>query len=189
MPAPTSASARKRCLAAIALAIGAAVAGGVPAHADSDDTLALAIKATYLYKLPPFIAWPSDALPSPASPFTLCVVGRDPFGEILDKAVAGQRVMDRQVAVVRIDTAERDSPCQLMYVAPGAQPVDQALQAVAGAPILTVTDSVADGAKGIVNFIVRDNHIRLEINQAAASRNRLEISSKLLNVAASVIPK
>lgn len=180
------AHARNRRLATIVLAVGVATAG--PAPADESDTLALEVKATYLYKLPPFITWPSDAFPSAASPFTLCVVGKDPFGDVLDRAVAGKRLMDRPVAVQRLETVAHDSPCQLMYIAPGAQDIPQALDTVAGAPVLTVTDA-AQGAKGVVNFVTRDNHVRFEIDQAAAARNRLDISSKLLSVAVSVAPK
>ena len=165
------------------------MATACPASADDNDTLALEVKATYLYKLPPFITWPTDAFPSPASPFTLCVVGRDPFGDLLDRAVSGKRLLDRPVAVQRLETPTHDSPCQLIYVASGAQNAAHALQVVAGAPVLTVTDDAAQGAKGIVNFIFRDNHVRFEIDQAQAARNRLDISSKLLSVAVSVAPK
>jgi hypothetical protein len=160
-----------------------------PSLADRGDALELEVKATYLYKFPPFIVWPTDAFRSPASPFSLCIVGNDPFGGLIDRAVAGQRMANRRVAVVRLDAAAHDSPCQLMYIAPGSQPLQQTLKAVEGEPILTVTDSAADGSKGIINFIVRDNHVRFEIDQAAAGRNRLEISSKLLSVAVSVTPK
>jgi len=192
MAAEISAHARKWGPAVIALALGVAALAAATlsqAFAGEGDTLALEVKATYLIKLPPFITWPGDAFPSSVSPFTLCVVGQDPFGDLLDKALAGKRLIDRPVAVLRIDTAAQDSPCQVMYVAAGPQPAVKSLQAVAGRPVLTVTDSAVDGAKGIVNFILRDNHVRLEIDQAGAIRNRLEISSKLLSVAASVTPK
>ncbi len=188
MAAPPTAHARRRRLAAIILAVGAAAQGG-PAGADAGDTLALAVKATYLYKLPAFVAWPNDAFASPPAAFTLCVVGNDPFGDLLDKAVTGQRLTDRPVRVLRVETATHESPCQLMYITGGQQTVPQALQAVAGTPVLTVTDSAPEGSKGIVNFVLRDNHVRLEIDQAAASRSRLDISSKLLSVAVSVTPK
>jgi hypothetical protein len=185
MAALFPARAGKRALAAFALAAG--VAAG-PAAADEADTLALEVKATYLYKLPPFITWPAEAFPSPTSPFTLCVVGKDPFGDVLDKAVAGKRLMERPVAVLRLDAAAPNSSCQLMYIAAAPEAARYDLDAIAGSPVLTVTDS-GGGPKGIVNFVVRDNHVRFEIDQAQATRNRLEISSKLLSVAASVTPK
>ena len=46
------------------------------------------VKAAYLYKFAPFVDWPANAFPSPASPLVLCVAGEDPFGPMLDRAVA-----------------------------------------------------------------------------------------------------
>jgi len=179
-----------RLVATLCFAATAYFATAEPAAADPNGMLELAVEATYLYKLPPFITWTSGGLASPTSPFTLCVVGDDPFGELLDRAVVGKKIGERPIAVLRLRTAAHDSPCQMMYIGPGAEPIAATLRAVDGAPVLTVTDNAADnGTKGIVNFVVRDNHLRFEIDQAAAQRNRLEISSKLLSVALSVTPK
>jgi len=59
----------------------------------------------------------------------------------------------------------------------------------ASAPVLTVTDSIdALDAKGMINFVVADNRVRFEIDDAAARRSGLVISSKLLSLALSVRP-
>lgn len=161
----------------------------VVAEAQTDDTIELAVKATYLYKLPPFVTWPSSAFTSETSPFRICVAGRDPFGDLLDKAVAGRRLNDRPVALARVGEFVQNSQCQLLYIPANEPEQTRLLQTAAGMPVLTVTDSPPGGAKGIVNFVVRDNHVRLEIDQGAAARAGLSISSKLLSVATSVTPK
>jgi hypothetical protein len=151
------------------------------------NDLTLAVEATYLVKLPPFIAWPDDAFPTPASPFTVCVVGDDPFGDILDRALDGQRVGDHPVAVARLAAASPTTHCQIAFIGGGKAEPAETLRALRGTPVLTVTGSDAAGtAKGIVNFVLRENHIRLEIDDVAAAANHLEISSKLLAIAASV---
>ena len=63
----------------------------------------------------------------------------------------------------------------------------QALAAAQGRPVLTVTDSntAAEGG-GIMQFVIEGGHVRFDIDNAAAARNHLSISSKLLNLAASV---
>jgi hypothetical protein len=64
------------------------------------------------------------------------------------------------------------------------QAVDAALAAAARAPILTVTDlPPAAAARGIINFVIRDNRVRFEIDDSAAVRSGLRISSQLLNLA------
>jgi hypothetical protein len=55
--------------------------------------------------------------------------------------------------------------------------------------VLTVTDSGAGGGAGIIDFVVRDNRVRFDINDEAAAQNGLVISSKLLNLALNVKPR
>jgi hypothetical protein len=62
--------------------------------------------------------------------------------------------------------------------------VAQALDAVRGAPVLSVTDGAKSAdAKGIVHFVVLENRVRFEIDVQAASASGLKISSKLLDLA------
>lgn len=166
------------------------LASGAAARPAS-DALEYAVKATYLYKFAPFIEWPEAALPSPSSPIALCVAGDDPFGDLLDQAVGGQRIGQHPIEVHRMQTARPDSGCHIMYVAGSAvQPVAQALDAIRGTPVLTVTDSASGAdAKGIVHFVIRDNRVRFEIDDHAAAENGITISSKVLSLATSVRPR
>jgi hypothetical protein len=160
------------------------------ARADDPGALALAVKAAFLYKFEPFVTWPAQALVAPDSPFDLCVVGNDPFGALLDRAVDGQKTAGHAIAVVRLKSVSADAHCQMLYIA-GADPAAarQAEAAVAGAPVLTVTDGVTDpSAKGMINFVIADNRVRFEIDAAAARQSGLDISSKLLSLAVSVRP-
>jgi len=160
------------------------------ARADDPAALALAVKAAFLYKFEPFVTWPAQAFPAPDSPFNLCVIGADPFGAVLDRAVDGQETAGHRVAVVRLTLLSRDAHCQMLYIAPAASPAARELEAaVDGTPVLTVTDSIGDpSAKGMINFVIVDNRVRFEIDDAAAKRSGLQISSKLLSLAVSVRP-
>jgi hypothetical protein len=170
------------------IAVLFAFALGGEARADDPGSLELAVKATFLYKFQPFVTWPAEAFPSPAAPFTLCVVGNHPFGSLLDKVVEGQRAGNREVTVRRLTTVSPDDHCQILYVGADDPVVARQLQVpVAGTPVLTVTDSIRDSsAKGMINFIIADNRVRFEIDNAAATRSGLVISSKLLSLAVSV---
>ncbi len=154
-----------------------------PDPAEAGTPLETTVKATYLYKLAPFVTWPDGG----NGPFTICVVGQDPFGAQLDRAVAGQSLGTRPFQIVRMDSITPQSVCQIAYIGGSRdQSVAGALRAVQGAPVLTVTDE--GDASGIVEFAVRDNRVRFRIDQAAAVDNRLTISSKLLSLALTVKP-
>jgi hypothetical protein len=163
----------------------AMISPGVLAQVNSGE---LAVKATYLYKFPPFVEWPAGALP-PGDNFTLCVVGEDPFGGMLDRAISGQQVKDRPIVVRRLATFNAEAGCQMVYATgSAAQSVPAILAALRGKPILSVTDGERD-AKGMLNFVIADNRVRFEIDDQAAAEAGLVISSKLLSLAIHVRPR
>ncbi|MBS0333215.1 MAG: YfiR family protein, partial [Proteobacteria bacterium] len=178
---------RRRLGAAAALGGLALVIAASAGRAAESDTLELAIKATYLYKLAPFVSWPQAVWAGPGAPLTICVQGLDPFGRLLDRAVSGQTVGGRPVTVRRLARIAADSGCQVAYLGGGpAQSQAQALAAVEGAPVLTVTDESHGGPRGIVNLVLDSGRVRFAIDATQADRNGIAISSKLLALALGV---
>jgi YfiR/HmsC-like len=161
---------------------------GRVARADDPATLELAVKATFLYKFQPFVTWPEGAFAAPGSPFNLCIVGGHPFGDLLDRAVAGQQTQGHPIAVLRLPLLTADAHCQMIYIASTDARAAQELEAaIAGQPILTVTDNITDDtARGMIDFVIVDNKVRFAIDNAAAVKAGLSISSKLLSLAVSV---
>jgi hypothetical protein len=155
--------------------------GGV---ADAQD-LASAIKATYLVKFTGFVDWPPSAFTAPDSPFVLCVIGGQPVGSLVKEAAAGASVGPHPIEIRTPPFVTRTSGCNMLFAAgPGT---DGALANSRGVPVLTVTDAPAGTSpRGIINFLVRDNRVRFEIDPQAAAANGLHISSKLMALAVNV---
>jgi hypothetical protein len=147
--------------------------------------LEYAVKATFLYKFIPFVEWPAAAFETPASPLTICVLGNDAVAALLDEAVANQRIEQRALVARHLNTVSRDSGCHVLYIAGSSeQSPDQALAAIRGAPVLTVTDSARIPAPaGIISFVVQENRVGFDIDDATAALNMLTINSKLLSLA------
>jgi hypothetical protein len=171
-----------------ALAVLLALGAGTPVAAGGDAALELAVKATYLYKLAPFVSWPAAAYPPANAPLVICVQGADPFGSVLDRATAGQSVGGHPVIVKRVARLEANSGCQIAYVSGGpGQSQAQALVAVDEAPVLTVTDDARGGGpKGIVHLMLDAGKVRFAIDAEQAQESGVTISSKLLALAVAV---
>lgn len=170
----------------LAFAVGAAPAQSAQPGKPT-ISLEYAVKATYLYKLAPFVDWPPAAFATPDAPFRICVAGEDPFGDYLKHAVAGRGLGTHPFQVERLDPAASAAGCQILFLGRlPAQGVGQALDEVNGKPVLTVVDSGTPHAGGIVQFVVDRGRVRFEIDMAAAARNHVTISSKLLNLALAV---
>lgn len=172
-----------RTLALLACAVMA-----LPSRAlAQDDSLALRIKATYLYKFAPFIEWPASLEISDT--FDICVIGDDPFGRTLDEAVSGQIIQEAPIRVRRFPAVSGDAGgCRIMYLAGSeAQSIAEALMATRGLPVLTVTDEARDPrSEGVVHFVQARGKIKFRIDNLLAEENNLVVGSQLLDLAVSV---
>ena len=162
-----------RCLfAALIVALAA-----VPARAQ-ETPLEYQVKAAYLYNFVKFVEWPAGAV---SATLTICTAGRNPFGAVLDDIVRGESI-DRHAIATRVITGPQ-AGCHVVFV-PGDVPAGEYLRAARGAPVLTVGESADFIARGGMISFVRDaGMVRFEIDQEAATRAGLHISSRLLRLA------
>jgi hypothetical protein len=179
--------------AALLLAAAVSIAGATPeaARAAGNETLEYAVEAAFLAKFGGYVEWEKSVFASPTSAITLCIMGKDPFGDALDSVIAATRIDGRPIVLRRLQSIARGSGCQILFVGGSdTQSVAQALDAVRGEKILTVTNAeMARDVAGIIEFVVKDNRVRFDIDLKAASANGLTISSKLLSIALAVKPE
>ncbi|HVU20011.1 MAG TPA: YfiR family protein [Rhizomicrobium sp.] len=153
-------------------------------HAAVPASLELAVKAAYLDKFLAFVEWPQSSFPAADSPIDICIVGRNPFGRLVDHIVAGQRVGGRPIVVRYLSEVSARSACHLAYLGrPAAQSISQEIEILRYRPVLTVTDwSAGPTDKGIINLVVDNNRVRFEVDERAAEQSHIGISSKLLDL-------
>lgn len=156
--------------------VGIVLLAGVAVQADA-VSLEYRLKAGYLFNFVKFVEWPA---PVQAGPLTICVAGRNPFGDLLTEIVRDEAVNDQKLATRVIHTP--DPGCHVVFV-----PKDVAstpyLRAARGSPTLTVGESpgfIAQG--GIVNFVLEEGKVRFQISAEAADRAQLRVSSHLLRL-------
>jgi flavin-binding protein dodecin len=140
------------------------------------------IKAAFLNNFTSFVSWPED--PADASVFTLCILGEDPFGNLLDE-LAEKSAHEKQIVVRRLGSLALLDRCKLVYISQAYhEQVDDALALLQTLPVLTVSDIRGfTEAGGIIEFRIINNKVRFDINLNAADTAGLSISSKLLSLA------
>jgi hypothetical protein len=169
----------------IALAAGCLLAVSSIAGEDARPT-EYQVKAEYLSNFGRFVKkWATRAQPAPDEPFELCVLGQDPFGPTLDAAVKGEDINGAPIAAKRVTRPQDALGCRVLFI--GSTEENQLpaiLTALGTAPVLTVAD-IPDFVKrgGMIQFVLDGNRVKFEINNAAAQRAGLSLSSELLKVA------
>jgi hypothetical protein len=141
------------------------------------------IKAAFLLNFAKFMEWPSHAFSDPSTPLTLCILGKDPFGDAL-KTIEGKIVKERKLVIKRTQSVEDIKECHILFISTSEKEnLSDILSRIKDMPILTVAETKNFcQSGGIVNFVLVKNKVRFEINVDAAKRTGLQISSKLLKL-------
>jgi len=140
----------------------------------------LHVKAAYLFNFGRYVSWPQQT-----GDVVVGVLGHDPIVEVLEKTVSGKTINGRAYRVKSFAPSETIDHCDILYI-PNlqARKVAPILGAVAGHPILTVSDLEGftnDG--GMIEFLLVDDTLKFNISLSAAEKSGLKISSELLRVA------
>ena len=155
---------------------------GTGGHAQ--ETPEYQVKAAYLFNFAKFVEWPDRAFAGPDAPFTICIIGDDLFGGAL-KALQAKTVKNRKVAVKRVSAPAETGGCQVLFIGPTEEDrLDELLLSLKGSTTLVVGDMERFARRGgMIGFLMERNKVVFEINDSAAKRAGLELSSQLLKMA------
>jgi hypothetical protein len=143
------------------------------------------LKAAFLFNFAKFIDWPTTSFSSPQSPFVVCILGPDPFGQAMDEVFRDKMIDNRPVAIERFKTIAQVRQCHMVFVSQSESfHLAEIIEHLRGECVLLVgeTDGFAE-AGGVIQFAIEENHVRFLINTDAAGRAGLKVSSKLLSLA------
>lgn len=157
--------------------------GGLAARAQAPE---YEVKGVFMYKFGDYVEWPAAAFDGPGAPFTIGILGDDPFDGTLDQIVQNRTIQGRPVVIKRFRRVDEVRGVQILYL--GASETERwqkDLENLKGMTILTVSDQTRrPGA--VITFVLQDKKVRFEIDQDAAGRSGLKLSSKLLSLATAV---
>jgi hypothetical protein len=157
----------------------------MPAAKADEPSREYQIKAAFIYNFVQFVDWPSSAFESDTSVIAIGVLGANPFGDVLERTVAGKTVKGRSLVVHYFSRIDDVGQCQVLFVGSSDQGFLAALHdKLKDKSVLTIgEDEEFLWTGGVIRFFSDDNKIRFEINQKAAEQAQLKISSKLLRLA------
>ena len=154
------------------------------ATAQPSDT---AVKAAFLPRFARYVTWPATAVPRADAPFVLCIIGDDRFGSLLDRAAQPQTIDGRKIITRRLKSAAPALGCHIAFLQGSkTHSVEEMLATIGRQPILTVTDGANTPKRGVIHFVLVGGRVRFFIDQGAAQRRGLNISSRLLTLAIGV---
>ena len=157
-----------------------------PHNAFAQDSREYVLKAGFIYNFTKFIKWPEEVAKGIENDgLNLCVIGKDPFGKILDQL--GQKVgsNSEKISIKRLQLSQNATSCHILFISGSEKSkLKQLLDKIEGLPILLIGDTPQYAQRGVgINFYIDDNKTRFEINRKAVEKRGINISSALLNLA------
>jgi hypothetical protein len=146
------------------------------------------VKAAYVYNFGKFVKWPASAAANRSGAFTICVLGEDPFGTVLQSTLAGESIGGKPVAVKRVNTPQDATSCHILFLSTAQETkLKEVLGSLGQASVLTVSDIPEFSQRGgMIQFVLQGDRVRFEINRANAEDDGLFLTSDLLKVAVMV---
>lgn len=146
------------------------------------------VEAAFLRNFARYVSWPDTAFVADYSPWQVCILGPDPFGEVLEATFQGRTEQGRPFQVFRADGPEGLPRCQIVFIAhKDSARRRAALDKLKDTPVLTVGDApdfLREG--GIIRFQVGDR-VRMDINLDQARAASLTIQTRMIEVATHVL--
>jgi hypothetical protein len=173
---------------AAVLLFGLVLAIGFNCRAQDAQPTEYQIKAAFIYNFARFIEWPTQAFSSADSPMTIGLLGENAFGDNLAQTIAGKVIKGHPLQFKTYASMAEATNCQVLFISASEQKhLSKILDQLQGTCILTVSDfDTTDnfiGQGGMIDLVIVDDKVRFEINNAAAKKAGLTISSKLLSLA------
>lgn len=168
---------RRMLLLAAAVGVGAASAG------EDDSVVEYQVKAAFVCKFGNYVDWPAQVL-GVGEPWRVGVLGSEVVAEEFRRTAAAASVGGRPVEVRRLTRGDVPEGMHAVFVSRAmAAHAPALIAALAGRPVLTITELDPGGATGMINFVVVDDKVRFDILLPPATQSGLKISVRLLGVA------
>lgn len=163
------------------LLLASPAVGGVQSLSDDE------VKASYVYNFLKFAEWPGGALKD-GNLLTLCVMGSDSLGDVLEK-LQGRKVGAHVLRVVKNARLGDDlGACRVLVVGDSLQRRAAAIiKEIGDAPVLTISNIEGFAEKGgCIGLTYRDDRMLFEVNLEALRKKNLQLPAQVLNLAANV---
>ena len=166
---------------------GAVVVCAVAAPSYAQSALEYDVKAALLLNFTRFIEWPDGAFDEPRAAINVCVLAPSPFGQSLDRTLAGETVGNRPLVAREIRSADESSGCHLLFVPAGAEARAAGLSRKVGPHTVTVGESPRfEDMGGAVNLVVDGGRVRFTVNLQPVEDRGVRISARMLQLASRV---
>lgn len=142
-------------------------------------------KAAYIYNFLGYTTWPKGTFEKSDTPIEVLLIGKDPFGKILDDTFKGKQIDKRSVRITRSKAVPKEIKAHVVFCSGlGEKDKKSLITMLKKRPVLLIGEDKGFAEAGAtINFYLEKTKLRFEINTDASKAAGLTISSQLLKLA------
>lgn len=136
------------------------------------------IKAVFIYNFTKYIEWPPSYK---EGEFTIGIIGETSLYSELIKMTETKKVANQTLEVKKFETPSDVTKCHILYVCKDKSGnITDIIKKLKNNSTLIVTEDVGLVDKGAgINFIIKDNRQKFELNKSNVEKYKLKVSSNL----------
>lgn len=140
-----------------------------------------ALYANIIYRFTKYINWPED---KKSGIFIIGIVGDSPLYDEIKSFTANKTVGNQKIVIKTFSSGATVYNCQILFI---SEDESRSLKKIAivttGTSTLLISESIGLAYKGsCINFIIANEHLKLEINKTNIEDRHLDIASELLSL-------
>jgi len=136
----------------------------------------------FIYNFIKQIEWPAS---SSNGDFIIGVLGNAEITQELIKLSKTKKVNERTISVRTFQSVSGISNCHILFIPSGMNAsLAKSLEKLGNSPTLVITETEGALSQGAaINFVIRENRQRFQVNKDNASKKGVRISSYLIKLA------
>ncbi len=144
-----------------------------------------ALYANIIYRFTKYVNWPGG---KKSGDFIIGVAGDSPLYDELKTFTANKWVGNQKIVIKQFLSSEEFFKCQILFItANKSSSMKKIASATTNASTLLISESEGLARKGsCINFIIVDDHLKLEINKKNIEERNLDVASELFDLGVAI---
>ena len=140
------------------------------------------LQSIFIYNFTKYIEWPISVR---SGDFVIGILGNSPIEAELNNLAAAKKVGSQSIVIKKYKTIDEIGTCHILFI-PSSKSAElsKIISKIGQKNTLVITEKEGMANKGSsINFVIRENKQKFELNMANTSKMGLKISSSLQQLA------
>ena len=153
----------------------------IVSNVQAQQSISYALHANIIYRFTKYVEWPDYEKPGD---FVIGIVGDTPLFNELQQFVENKTVGGKKIVIKKMSASADSYDCQILFISEDkSKSLKKIAEITSENSILIVSESSGLALKGsCINFVIVNDHLKLEINKNNIVQRNLNIANELLSL-------